>query len=131
MSKDKNTVQVKGTMDVTIKYSQSECLELSKSLNGKKEKITALKDELKETKAEINSQIKAMEKEIDSDLDTLANERRHIPNAEIIASLDKETGVVEIKHHDQVVSREKYNPQKHKGLFGEMVNAAMEKKESA
>jgi seryl-tRNA synthetase len=121
-----SNVVIDGVMDVQIKYSANECLELSKELSGKKEKIKKYKDELKIASAEIKANIKATEAEIESDIQTLKDGFRFIPAAKIKAELDRENGQVVIKHGDQVVSREPL-ADKHKALFGDMAVAAVKK----
>ena len=120
-----NVVSIDGVKDVRIKYSQKECLELSKELSGKREKINLLQEELRAHNKEIKDEIKELQKEIDSDIDTLHNEERYIPSAQIKAELHKEKKLVTIKYQNRVVSNEKYSEEKHKSLFGEITNAAM------
>jgi seryl-tRNA synthetase len=119
-----NVVVVDGVMDVTIKYSANECLELSKELAGKTEKMTVLREELSAKCKEIKAEIRAIENEIASDIKTLNQGFRSIPAAKVKAELDKGNKIVTIKHGDQVVSREKF-ADKHKALFGEITAAAM------
>jgi len=121
-----SNVVVDGVMDVQIKYSANECLELSKELAGKRDRITVHKEELKVASAEIKAKIKSTEAEIESDIQTLKDGFRKIPNAKIKAELDRATMQVVIKHGEQVVSREKYSD-KHRSLFGEITHAAVDK----
>jgi hypothetical protein len=119
-----SNVVVDGIMDVQLKYSANECLELSKELSGKKDKIKKYKEDLKIASAEIKANIKATEVEIESDIQTLKDGFRSIPAAKIKAELDRATMQVAIKYGDQVVSREKYS-EKHRSLFGEITHAAV------
>lgn len=119
-----SNVVVDGIMDVQLKYSANECLELSKELSGKKDKIKKYKEDLKIASAEIKANIKATEIEIESDIQTLKDGFRSIPAAKIKAELDRSTMQVAIKYGDQVVSREKYS-EKHRSLFGEITHAAV------
>lgn len=115
-------VVVDGIMDVQIKYSANECLELSKELSGKREKIKNYRNDLKVASAEIKANIKDMEQEIESDIQTLKDGFRKVSNAKIKAELDSVASQVCIKYGDQVVSREPLTD-KHKSLFGEIAVA--------
>ena len=121
-----SNVVVDGVMDVQLKYSANECLDLSKELSGKKDKIKKYKEDLKIASSEIKANIKATEVEIESDIQTLKDGFRFIPAAKIKAELDRATMQVAIKYGDQVVSREKYS-EKHRSLFGEITHAAVDK----
>jgi seryl-tRNA synthetase len=116
----KKDFAVDGTMDVAIKYSEKERLELAQSLAGKKARIEKLRNELKATSTELKGEIKGIEAELVSDINTLESGVRHIPSAPVKAILDQEKKLVTIKYRDQVVSNEKLDPEKHRGLFGDL-----------
>lgn len=121
----KGVVSVDGTMDIRIPYTPSECLELSKQLSGKREKIYILKEELNIQKKQLKKEIEDLERELADDIETLHNEERFVPSAIVKAELSKESKSVTIKYQGKIVRTEAYCENKHKGLFGEITNAAM------
>jgi len=117
-------VQVDGKMDIEIKYSANDCLELSRELASKKQKISDCKQELKEATADIKAEIRRIELEIESDIQTLRDGVRKIEMADIKAELDKSNNLVIIRYGDQVVAKEKYS-EKYRNIFGDIVHAAI------
>lgn len=118
--KEENVVAVQGTMDVAIKYSDKERLELGQTLSGKRARIQKLQNELKATQKELKEEIKDIEAELTSDISTLECGVRHVPAAQVDASLDKNKKLVTIKYQGRTVANEKLDPEKHQGLFGEL-----------
>lgn len=120
MAKDEKKFTVKGTMDIQIKYDEKQRLELARSLRGKQDRIEQLRNELKVQTQELKAEIKGIEKEITSDIATLECGVRHIPAAPVDATLNKESRSVTISYNGMIVSEGPVDPEKHKGLFGEL-----------
>ena len=125
MTKDKNVISVDCVKDIQIVYTDAELKDISKKLADKKSKITALKDEKASATSEFNREIKELEKELESDIDTLKCGYREIPKAQCKAELDKTKKTVSMVYQDKVVSTIKFDPEAHKSIFGEITSESM------